>query len=200
MSFKRVLIPAFAAAAALVSQMAAATAPQSCNTPSCTTAGVPVTFQVQIPGVMRLEVGATAGATTVTWDNTVITAANVGDSTAVNPSGIANAGTGATGNQVYYRVLSNLGGTNVQVNAANVGGLACSAGGCGADSIAITQIATGNTGTVAHPTVNGGATLVPYPGTGIINETGFWTYQYSNATLPLSGTYTGTITYTVTDN
>jgi hypothetical protein len=174
----------------------------SCTTSGCTTAGIGVVFNITIPGVLRFQLGDTSAGTapTVNWTTTV-TAANLGDSIAQDPNSITNAGAGATGNQVVYRLVSNWGGTDVTVTAAatTVNGPTCTTPAtCGATFIPWSEILTGETGSLSNPDP-GSSTTAAYGGT-TIDLTGFWTYQYANTTTPLQGTYQGTVTYTAADD
>jgi hypothetical protein len=174
----------------------------SCTTTGCTTAGIGVVFNINIPGVLRFQVGDTSAGTApvVNWTTTV-TAANVGDSIAQNPNSVTNPGAGASGNQVVYRLVSNWGGTNVTVAAAatTANGPTCTTPAtCGATFIPWSEILLGNTGSLSNPAI-GGSTTASYSGS-TINLTGFWTYQYANTTIPLQGSYQGTVTYTAADD
>jgi hypothetical protein len=196
---KKILLVALAAMGAATSQMAQAQR-VSCTTSGCTTAGIGVTFNITIPAVLRFQVGDTSGvAPTVNWAATV-TAANIGDSVAQDPDSITLPGTGASGNQVVYRLTSNLGGTNVTVAAAATtpNGPTCGAGVCSGTFIPWAEILRGNTGSLSNP-APGASTTAAYGGS-TIDITGFWTYQYANTTIPLEGSYTGIVTYTAADD
>lgn len=192
------VLATFGAAASPMAQAQQVT----CNTSGCTTAGIGVQFNITIPGVMRFVVGDTSAGTApvVNWTTTV-TDTNIGDNVAQNPNSITNAGAGASGNQVFYQLISNLGGTNVTVAAAatTANGPTCTtAGTCGTTFIPWAQIVRGNTGSLSNP-APGGNTTAAYSGA-TINMSGFWTYQYQNATIPLQGSYQGTVTYTAADD
>lgn len=197
----RVLAGLLLAGAGIAASQMAVAQQVSCNAAVCTTAGVAVQFNITIPGVMRFQVGdnSVGTAPTVNWP-TAVTTANMGNSTALNPDSITAPGPGAGAGQVYYQLISNLGGTNVTVQAAaTTPNLACTtAATCGATSIPWTEILLGTTGTVSPP-APGGSTLVAYGGS-TINTSGFWTYQYANTTVPLQGSYQGTVTYTAMDD
>lgn len=201
MRISRIALAVFAAVGAAASQMAQAQQ-VSCTTTGCTTAGIGVVFNITIPGVLRFQVGDTSGATApvVNWTTTVTTA-NIGDSIAQNPNSITNPGTGASGNQVVYSLVSNWGGTNVTVAAAatTANGPTCTTPAtCGTTFIPWTEITRGNTGSLSNP-APGNSTTAAYGGS-TINLSGFWTYQYANTTVPLAGSYAGTVTYTAADD
>lgn len=201
MRTNKILLATVAALGALAAPLAQAQQ-VTCNTSSCTTAGIGVVFNITIPGVLRFVVGDTSAGTApvVNWTTTV-TAANIGDNTPQSPNSISDAGAGASGNQVFYQLISNLGGTNVTVAAAatTANGPTCTtAGTCGTTFIPWAQIVRGTTGTLPNP-APGGNTTAAYSGA-TINMNGFWTYQYQNATIPLQGSYAGTVTYTAADD
>ena len=201
MRMKKVILAVLAAMGAAAGQVAQAQQ-VSCTTTGCTTAGIGVVFNITIPGVLRFQVGDTSGATApvVNWTTTVTTA-NIGDSIAQNPNSITNPGTGASGNQVVYSLVSNWGGTNVTVAAAatTANGPTCTTPAtCGTTFIPWTEITRGNTGSLSNP-APGGSTTAAYSGS-TINLSGFWTYQYANTTVPLAGSYAGTVTYTAADD
>jgi len=200
MRINKIALVVLASLGAAASQMAQAQS-VSCTTASCTTAGIGVVFNITIPGVLRFQVGDTSAGTApvVNWTTTV-TSANIGDSIAQDPNSITNPGTGATGNQVVYSLVSNWGGTNVTVAAAATtpNGPTCTVGACAGTFIPWAQILLGNTGSLSNP-APGGSTTAAYSGS-TINMTGFWTYQYANTTVPLAGDYAGTVTYTAADD
>ena len=71
----------------------------------------------------------------------------------------------------------------------------------GTNYISYAQINTADTGSIPAPVLSdaGGGTSVVTPGGPVINVSDVWTYTYVNpATPPVPGTYTGTVTYTVT--
>jgi hypothetical protein len=170
----------------------------SASASSCTGSGcsVNVTFNVTIPSVFRFTVGAQAAGATVNFA-TSVTAANIGTG-AVSPNTVTNGGVGTNGtDQVYYRILSNQTGSTVSV-AATAGNMLCASGGCnvGVDAINLNTISATNTGSLAHPTAGGAATSVPMAT--VTDQSGLWTYSYSNASVYPAGLYTGTMIYTAT--
>jgi hypothetical protein len=168
----------------------------SCIGSTCAAGPLSVTFSVTIPGFVRFELGASGSNPDVQF-NTGVTAANIGTGS-VSADTVVNGGAGANGtDQVRYAVLSNLGGTNVSVSAAGSGAGLLS----GANTIPYSEIGSTTTVTtgsgVAMPAA-GGSTAIAFPGSGIINEVGYWNYTFGNSAVYPSGTYTGTITYTAT--
>ncbi len=179
----------------------AATAPQlvsadtaSCSASGCSTGPLNVSFSLTIPSVLRFQLGAVGTNPSVTFAGSV-TAANVGTGV-VSADSVGNGGPGTNGvDQVYYRLLSNLSGTDVQISATGVGTFTN-----GADTIPYTTIGATTTpvdGTGIAMPAAGSATTVPPTG-GIINESGTWSYTFSNATVYRAGTYAGSIQYTAT--
>lgn len=197
----RILVGLVLAAVGAAGSQSVLAAEVSCTAAGCTTAGIGVVFNITIPGVLRFQVGDTsATAPTVNW-TTAVTTANIGNGTTLNPDSITLPGAGASGNQVVYRVVSNWGGTNVTVAAAATtpNGPTCTTpASCGATFIPWTEILFGNTGSLSNP-APGTNTTIAYGGAAI-DVTGFWTYQYANTTVPLSGDYQGTVTYTAADD
>jgi hypothetical protein len=168
-----------------------------------------VDFQVTIPKILYLRVGAgSAYPTTLTSVGTVdlVTfspaAGVVGNGTAV-----AGAGGDLTGGVETAAIISNSG--NVTLNATATGAIGNGAG----DTIAYTQITT------TASALTGGYTLLPAPvlangvsanvvltapATKVITADAKWTYAYANTTTPPAGTYGGVntnnsrVTYTAT--
>ncbi len=174
----------------------------TCTGANCTTPGVDLNFQVVIPNLVRLRIGNAVGANTLTFTPA---AGIVGDSSSVSGTG----GDFLPGtSQVTVKVLANGGATGVQVDtdvAAFSSGLECQAasGSCvnGTHFIAWDQISVaGNGCSVVPPTLdNAGSGFATYSAVGgIVNEDCAWDYTYDNDTVPVDGTYTGTVTYTAT--
>ncbi len=179
----------------------AATLPQpvladsaNCGASGCSAGPLSVSLSVTIPSVLRFQLGA-AGSTPAVAFNGSVTAANVGTG-AVSADSVTNGGSASNGiDQVYYRLLSNLGGTNVQIGATGVGTLTN-----GTDTIPYTTIGATTTpstgGGIVMPVAGAATTVLPTGG--LIDEAGTWAYTFSNATVYPAGTYTGAITYTAT--
>jgi hypothetical protein len=184
-----------AVAAALVA------APLMANAESTFTtgAGTPITanarldFQITIPKILYLRVGAgTAMAANATINQIAfsVPAANLGDGTVIS----ATAGSGDLGNGVVTAQVIGNNGT-VTFTSTTIGALGNGSG----DTISYGQIATAaaaNTSAtvLAHPTLADAATttvtLTPASGK-VINRDAKWTYTYANAAVVAPGTYGG---------
>jgi hypothetical protein len=173
----------------------------SCNVASCTTPGVDLNFQVDIPSLVRLRIGDATAVNTLLF---APTAAEVGTANAITGSGGDQLGI----SRVTVQVLANGGATSVQVDTSVTGGgsgLDClgGSGSCqnGVNFLAWDEITvTGNGCSVTPPILdNSGSGFATYNATsGIVNEACAWDYTYDNTTVPVDGTYTGTVTYTAT--
>lgn len=175
--------------------MPAATADQaSCSTAGCTTGNVPVNFSIVIPAVLRLQVGAVGATALVNWTAAAITAANVGNGTAVNADSVTNGGAGA--GLVAYSLVSNISNNNATITATG-SLLGFSVGGVDIPYTAVNATAVGTLGAAVALPVPGTPTVVT-PVSGLIRRTGTWQYNYANTDIYPAGTYTGTINYTAT--
>jgi hypothetical protein len=198
----------FTLMAGLVGLLSAASQPVlgasgTCTGASCTTPNVDLNFQVVIPRLVRLRIGDPVAVNTLVFDMTA-TPGLVGDSSPVTGTGGDLLGI----SRVTVNVLANGGATSVQVDTSVTGGgsgIDCQAasGSCqnGTDFIAWDQITVaGNGCSVAPPILdNAGSGFANYNAVGgIINENCAWDYTYDNDTVPVDGTYTGTVTYTAT--
>jgi len=198
MRLNKILLTAIIATGAIASPMAQA---DQCTSSGC---GLDVNFSMNIPSVFRFSLGSTTATEepTVTWSAGTISAANIGTGTDIPSDTIAGPGAGGSGSnnttQVRYALLSNLAETSVTI-AASGGNLTS-----GANTIPLTEIvSTGTdvtTGSGITMPAAGSSTNVNYPGSGVINEIGYWNYAFDNTTIYPAGTYTGTITYTATSN
>lgn len=192
-AFKRLLFVTLGALGMAANQATLADQ-ASCNTAGCTTAALPVNFQIVIPSVLRLQVGAVGSAASVQW-NTAITAANIGNGTALNADTVTNGGGGA--GLVVYALVSNISNNNATITATGTGAAFVSGG---------NQIPYTDVNATAVDTSGNGAVALPVPGTptviapasGIIRRAGTWQYTYANTSVYPAGTYSGTINYTVT--
>lgn len=196
MKFRHSILAGLAALATTAAPQMALADSASCAAGGCSAGPLSVTFSVTIPAFLRFQLGAVGSNPDVQF-NTGVTAANAGSGTAVSADTVVNGGTGSNGtDQVLYVLLSNLGGTNVQVSAAGVGAGLVS----GTDTIPYSEIGATTTVTtgsgLAMPAAGGSTTVTPSGG--VINERGFWNYTFGNASIYPSGTYTGTIQYTAT--
>jgi hypothetical protein len=164
-----------------------------------TGAGSPITasarldFQITIPKVLFLQVGAgTNMAANATVDQIAfsVPAANIGDSSVI----AATAGSGDLGNgTVTAKVIGNNG--TITFTSTTAGALGNGAG----DTISFGQIATAvaaNTSAtpLAHPTLADASTttvtLTPASGK-VISQDAKWTYTYKNQFVQAPGTYGG---------
>lgn len=161
------------------------------NTVTVGNATARLDFQVIIPRVLMLQVGAAgAGIDQINFDMTA-TPAIVGDASLVN-------GTGGnlTGGVVDAKVLGNNG--TVTLVATATGPLKTTAG----DTISYSEITTtATTGTVATPTIlaapvltdaaSAAVTLTPVAG--VVKQNAKWTFKYKNTNVVPAGTYGGTV-------
>ncbi len=167
------------------------------------TATARVDFQITIPKVLFLRVGAGALNTTdptINLISFVVPAANVGNGTAV----AATAASGDVGNGTVSAVVRGNGG-NISFSSATSGAINNGAAG---DSINWTEITTNaaawTTGTtLAHPGLSNGTTTITLTAVNkIVNQDARWTYSYANTALVPAGTYggvntnNGRVTYT----
>jgi hypothetical protein len=172
----------------------------SCNTALCNTSA-DLNFTINIPDFLRLRVGAAGAAV----DTIVFSPSDavVGDS-----SPVSGTGGDLTLGVITLQVISNHGG-NVLLDYTVTGGgsgIQCTGGGCVAtDFISWDEIATactagdcGDTPPVLDDAATGSATYTPGGPPPIVNENSQWTYTYDNTTVPVGGTYQGTVTYTAT--
>jgi hypothetical protein len=155
-----------------------------------------VDFQITIPKILYLRVGAGSSyATGVYANNTAVDQVTFAPAAGVAGNGVAVAGAGGdlTGGAETAAVMSNSG--NVTLNATATGALSDGAG----DSIAFTQLTTtastltSGTALPAPVLANGTSTNVVLvaPATKVISQDAKWTYSYANTTLPPAGTYGG---------
>lgn len=194
MRISKLILAAIVATGAMASQMVRA---DQCTTSGC---GLNVNFSMNIPSVFRFTLGAAGSVPTVTWGAGTITAANLGTTTNIPSDTVTNGGAGSNNTtQVRYALLSNLaGGTSVSI-AASAGNLTS-----GGNTIPLTEIVsttTAQTGSgIAMPAAGGNTGALPYPGSGVFNEVGYWNYAFDNQNIYAAGTYTGSITYTATSS
>jgi hypothetical protein len=185
---------------------AAAAVPLLCNAESNVQTGANtlapgatahVDFQITIPKILYLRVGAgSLYGTGVLTSVGTIDLIQFAPAAAVVGNGAAVAGTGGdqTNGVETAAVVSNSG--NVTLNATATGALGDGAG----DSIAYTQITTTAT-TQSSATVlpapvlaNGASSTtvtITAPPTKVIVQDAKWTYAYANTTTPPAGTYGG---------
>ena len=158
------------------------------------TATAHLDFQVTIPKVLFLQVGAgtnMAANATVNQIAFNVPAANVGDGTAI----AASAASGDLGNgQVTAKVVGNNG--TIALSSSTLGALGNGLG----DTISFADIATAvaanTSGTpLAHPALADGATttvsLTPTTGGKVVSQDARWTYTYRNTAVAPPGTYGG---------
>jgi hypothetical protein len=183
---------------ALVSSNAFAASGTSTATPA--TVANQVNFSIVIPAFLSFRVG-TVGAVTNTMLFTVL-AANVGNAVAVAATG-GDAPAGGTG--VNVSVSGNRSQVTITTGVTG-GGLGLGTGTPADGFINYNQITTTSTNAanLAAPALANAAipAVLPTLGSGgagrVTNQAAIWNYSYVNATVPSSGTYTGTATYTAT--
>ncbi len=151
------------------------------------TTSVNLNFSITIPRFVFLRVGSAASVNTLAYAPTVTQIVN-------NTGVLATGGDTGTGNSdVTVQVIGN-GGGNVTLTA--VTGAANLVSG-GNNMPWTTLTATSPTGTVTAPPFNSGSTVLT-PASGVVNQSGSWRYTWnSGGAIFRSGTYTGTVTYTV---
>ncbi|MFQ5994587.1 MAG: hypothetical protein ACE5K1_05790 [Acidiferrobacterales bacterium] len=190
------------------------TMPQSARADSaqCSTAGCTVNanvnLQVVIPGFIRMQIGASGTTSTVTFDYT-------GNPTAIGTGAPAGSISGGDlgGALITADVFSNaatpsgsltmttaVSGLGLGIQCTPAAGSNCTA----ADHLNWNEIDTQLTsGSVTPPPLNNGGTgTANYPANagGVVNESATWTYDFLNTAAVLnapSGTYDGTVTYTI---
>ena len=151
------------------------------------TTSVNLNFSITIPRFVFLRVGSAASVNTLAYAPTV--------TQIVNNTGVLATGgdTGAGNSDVTVQVIGN-GGGNVTLTAAT-GAANLVSGGNNMPWTTLT--ATSPTGTVTAPPFNSGSTVLT-PVSGVVNQSGSWRYTWnSGGAIYPSGTYTGTVTYTV---
>ena len=192
MRFTKTLLAA--AVLASVPMMANAESQFTTGTGTPITASAKLDFQITVPKILFLRVGAGADYTTNAAVNQIafsVNAANVGDSSVVS----ATAASGDLGNGVVTaKILGNNG--NITFTSTTLGALGNGAG----DTISYSQIATAAavlTSAVAlpAPVLADGATttvaLTPNIGTKVTNRDARWTFSYLNQNVVAPGTYGG---------
>jgi hypothetical protein len=197
----KTLVAAMAVAAA--SLVGSAYAASGTNTAAVgpRTVANPVNFSIVIPAFLYFQVG-TVGATNTMLFSTP--AANVGNSTAVAPTGGDAPAAGGPGVNVVVR--GNNGQVVISTAVASATGLGT---GTAADGfINYNQISTTSSDVANVPApalANAGIANVNVAlgggiaGAGkVTNRAAVWTYSYLNTTFPSAGTYTGSATYTAT--
>jgi hypothetical protein len=191
------VVAATIAALALGSGSAYAASGTSTLTPA--TVANQVNFSIVIPAFLTFRVG-TAGAVINTMLFTV-PAANVGNATAVAATG-GDAPAGGTG--VNVSVVGNRGQVTITTAVAAATGLGT---GTPADGfINYNQISTvsTNAANLNAPVLANAAipAVLVTLGSGaagrVTNQAAIWNYSYLNTTVPSSGTYSGSATYTAT--
>lgn len=151
------------------------------------TTSVNLNFSITIPRFVFLRVGSAASVNTLAYAPTV--------TQIVNNTGVLATGgdTGAGNSDVTVQVIGN-GGGNVTLTAVTGAANLVSAGN---NMPWTTLTATSPTGTVTAPPFNSGSTVLT-PASGVVNQSGSWRYTWnSGGAIFRSGTYTGTVTYTV---
>ena len=185
--------------ATLVLGSGSALAASGTSTAAPATVANQVNFSILIPAFLTFRVG-TVGATINTMLFSV-PAANVGNSTAVAATG-GDAPAGGTG--VNVSVLGNRGQVTITTTVAAATGLGT---GTPADGFInynqISTVSSNVAGLNAPALANAGIPAVlPTLGSGgagrVTNQVAIWNYSYLNTTVPSSGTYSGSATYTAT--
>ncbi|MET4731132.1 putative membrane protein [Lysobacter enzymogenes] len=164
------------------------------GTASPITATARLDFQITVPKILFLRVGAGADYTNTATINQIsfaVPAANVGNGAAV----AATAASGDLGNGAVTAKLVGNNGT-ITLSSSTVGALGNGSG----DSISYSQIqtttATNTTATALNaPALADGAvtstTVAPGAGSKVVNLDAKWTYAYLNGAVVAPGTYGG---------
>ena len=156
-------------------------------------ANAQVDFRVTIPSVLFLRVGS--GAFLADDGTTNEIEFDVTPAELVSGGAVAGTGGDLGGGAVTVQVFSN--GGAVDLTATNSAVLTS-----GSDTISWSEIeVTVANGNIPHPTFVDAGTSVPValaPTAGrVTNRSDTWSYGYRNSSEVASGTYTGTVTYTV---
>jgi hypothetical protein len=189
----RVLLQGAVVLALAVPQLALAESNINSGAGSPITASARLDFQITVPKVLFLQVGAgtnMAANATINQIAFSVPAANIGDGSSV----AATAGSGDLGNgQVTAKVVGNNG--TITFTSTTLGALGNGAG----DTISYADIGTtvaANTSAtpLAHPALADASTttvtLTPASGK-VINRDAKWTYAYANTAVAAPGTYGG---------
>lgn len=152
-------------------------------------------FQVNIPGIVFLQVGTGAFRQDNTTIDTLIFSPSAADILDEQP--VAGTGGDLTNGRVTVRVWGNAGPLTLASTASDL------SDGNGR-TIPWTEIAvTASNTNLPHPTFDADGNMSAQLGTlgggnsPITNLSGEWTYAYQNTTEPRRGQYNGTVTYTV---
>ena len=158
------------------------------------TASASLDFQVNIPGIVFLQVGTGAFRQDVTTVDTLIFSPTAAEILGGQP--VAGTGGDLAGGRVTVRVWGNAGPLTLASTASALTN--------GNENIPWTQIGvTASSTGLPHPAFdadgNMSAQLATLGGgnSPITNLSGDWTYSYVNGIEPRRGLYTGTVTYTV---
>jgi hypothetical protein len=174
------------------------------NTSGALNASAKLDFQVVIPRVLFLQVGAgtsMADVATVNMLTFTTTAANVGTSTPIAATG----GTvPANGTGVTATVKGNVG--DIKLGASTNGPMT---NGTAGETISFTQISTTSSDAVQLPApvlADGASPVLTLTATNkVVDRTATWNYSYANSVLPAAGTYggaginNGRVTYTASN-
>lgn len=184
MLLKRLTLAASVAAVSLLPLASqAASSSQTGAGALSTTANVQ--FSVTIPRFIYLRVGDVANVNNLTYSPTV---ADMVNSASVQATG---GDTGPSNSNLTVVVLGNAG--NLTLAASNLTQLTS-----GGNNMSTSTLTASNpTGSIAPPAFNGTTTLTAV--SNIVNQAGSWRYAWANpaSTVYASGTYTGTVTYTL---
>jgi hypothetical protein len=153
-------------------------------------------FQVNIPGIVFLQVGTGEFRQDNPLVDTITFSPDAADILGAQP--VAGTGGDLAGGRVTVRVWGNAGPLTLASTASALTN--------GTDTLPWSQIGvTASNAALPHPAFNADGTLstpvtLQTLGGGnspITNLSGDWTYSYLNATTPRRGQYAGRVTYTV---
>ena len=197
-SVKKFLLIALGALGAAANQTALADQ-ATCGTTPCSAGPLSVNFSIIIPPVLRFQIGETAATSpNVQWTAGNITSANIGTGP-VNADTVSNGGVGGP-TLVDYALMSNLSSNDATITASAVGTLNGLTPGNTIPNTDITAQSNSTNAWAAVPMPVAGTTTTVTPSSGVINAAGTWQYQFANSAIYPADTYTGTITYTVSQN
>lgn len=155
--------------------------------PAGLSASARLDFQVTIPKILLLQVGAVGSINRIDFDLSG-TPSIVGNGTAQ----AATAGSGDLGNGAVTAILKGNGG-NITLSSLTSGALGNGAG----DTISYSQIVatSSNPALVAPALADAASTTTTVTATGkVVNQSAQWTYKYANSALVAPGVYGGTDT------
>lgn len=144
------------------------------------TARASLDFEVAIPQILMLQVGAAGSVSKITFDLN-------GTPTAVGTGAVAGTGGDLGGGKVSAKLIGNVG--NVNLSSTTTGALTNAAG----DAISYSKISASSSNGFVPPTLADNATTtIPVTAAGkILNRSAEWTFSYANDAVVAPGVYGG---------